>query len=637
MVQEQVEVLLIEDNPADADLVRGHLSAVAHTQFNLQWVELLAEGLQKIECGGIDVVLLDLGLPDSEGLDTFQAIHATSPRLPIIVLTGRDDEELALEAARRGAQDYLAKGQLDGGLLSRSIRYSIERKRAEEALRESEERFRELADMLPQMVFEIDENGAIAFLNQASFVTMGYTPDDITTDPMAVLGTLAPEDQERARANIAGASSKQSQGGTEYTAVRKDGTTLPVLVFTSPIVQDGKPAGLRGIAIDITERKRAEEALRQSEDKFRSLAEQSPNMIFINQNGSVVYVNETCERIMGYGREEVCSPDFDFMCLIAPECRDLVMANFRRHIKGEEVAPYEYTLLTKDGHRIEAILTTALMQIEGGTAIFGTATNITDRKRAEEDRRRMEEQRHLAGRLMAVGQLAAGVAHELNNPLAAVQGFAQLVADRKDLEESVRSDIEVIYNEAKRATKITANLLSFARKHQPEKALISINDVIEKSVELHAYRMRVNNIELVVELEPDLPVTMADFHQLQQVFVNILTNGEQAMTDVHGKGTFRVESQCAGDTIRVVLADDGPGIPEEDLERIFEPFYTTKEEGRGTGLGLDICHGIVEQHGGTLQVRSKLGEGTTFTLELPIISADDVMVEQAESVQGEQS
>ncbi len=431
MVPRQVEVLLIEDNPADAGLVRGHLSAVPHTQFNLQWVELLAEGLQAIERGGIDVVLLDLGLPDSEGLDTFQTVHAASPQLPVIVLTGLDDEVLALEAARIGAQDYLAKGQLDSGLLSRSIRYSIERKGAEEALRESEERFRELADMLPQMVFEIDENGVIAFLNQASFLTMGYTRDDITDDPMAVLGTLAPVDQDRANTNMVRALDGQSLDGVEYTAVRKDGSTLPVLVFTSPIVKDGKPAGLRGIAIDITERKRAEdalqlqeqyyrsliensadaitvlnadgsvryvspsarsitgldpqkgieenpfgsvhpddiakatdsfeklmqdpgtivrtvtrsqhadgswlfiestaqnllhnpavagivvnsrditerkraeEALKESEDKFRSLAEQSPNMIFMNQNGKVVYVNAECERRMGYGREEI--------------------------------------------------------------------------------------------------------------------------------------------------------------------------------------------------------------------------------------------------------------------------------------------------------------------------------------------
>jgi len=244
--------------------------------------------------------------------------------------------------------------------------------------------------------------------------------------------------------------------------------------------------------------------------------------------------------------------------------------------------------------------------------------DVTERKRVEREKRTVEEQLQLAGRLAAVGELAAGVAHELNNPLSAVQAFAQFLAQKENLDDSIRGDIETIYREAQRATKITGNLLSFARRNKPEQSLISMNEVLERSLELHGYRMRVNNIEVVKELDEQLPAAMADFHQMQQVFVNIINNAEQAMTEAHGKGTLTVRTEVADEMIRVSFIDDGPGIMDEDLKRIFDPFFTTKEVGRGTGLGLSICYGIVESHGGYLRAESGLGEGATFIVALPI-------------------
>lgn len=234
----------------------------------------------------------------------------------------------------------------------------------------------------------------------------------------------------------------------------------------------------------------------------------------------------------------------------------------------------------------------------------------------------MEQQLQLAGRLAAVGELAAGVAHELNNPLAAVQAYAQFLASREDLNESMKNDVETIYKEAQRATRITTNLLSFARRHTPEKRLVSINEAIEKSLELHSYRMRVNNIEVVAELSPDLPTTIGDFHQLQQIFVNIINNAEQAMTEAHGKGKLYVTTREVGEMIQITFSDDGPGISDEYMNRIFDPFFTTKEEGKGTGLGLGICLKIAKEHGGNLHAFSEPGNGATFVVEIPIVSGD---------------
>jgi len=196
--------------------------------------------------------------------------------------------------------------------------------------------------------------------------------------------------------------------------------------------------------------------------------------------------------------------------------------------------------------------------------------------------------------------------------------FAEFLAAREDLDETTKSDVDTIYKEAQRASRITSNLLSFARKHNPEKSLISINEVIEKSLELHLYRMKVNNIEVVTDFDPDLPITMVDSHQMQQVFVNIITNAEQVMKEAHGLGEIRIKTQKVGKSIRIVFSDNGPGIPPEIQSRLFDPFFTTKAPGKGTGLGLDISYNIVvHKHRGEIKVTSKPGK-TCFEIWLPI-------------------
>ncbi len=217
-------------------------------------------------------------------------------------------------------------------------------------------------------------------------------------------------------------------------------------------------------------------------------------------------------------------------------------------------------------------------------------------------------------------ELAARIGYELNHPLAGVTAYTQLLMARGLVDETTNSCLEAIYKEAQRATRVIDNLLSFARGHKPEKSLISINEVVEKNLELHAYRMSINNIKIVTELDPDLPKTMADFHQMQRVFVNITTNAEQAMTEAHGKGKLVIRTQTAGEMIQIAFTDDGPGISEDNLKTIFDPFFTTKDVGMGTGLGLSICCGIVQGHGGHLYAESKLGKGTTFVVGIPIVS-----------------
>jgi signal transduction histidine kinase/ActR/RegA family two-component response regulator len=223
-----------------------------------------------------------------------------------------------------------------------------------------------------------------------------------------------------------------------------------------------------------------------------------------------------------------------------------------------------------------------------------------------------------AGKLSALGQLVAGVAHEINNPLAGVVGYTQLLMQHR-LPAGVRRRLETIAAEAQRMTVIVRNLLIFARRHAPEKTLLGLNGIVEKTLELKAYQFRVNQITIIKDLAPDLPITLLDFNQIQQVLINLLINAQQAIREAGRGGTIRLATRAVDDRIELRVTDDGPGIPAEIGERIFEPFFTTKKEDKGTGLGLSLCYGIMQEHGGTIRVESPSGEGATFILSFPVV------------------
>jgi signal transduction histidine kinase len=220
-------------------------------------------------------------------------------------------------------------------------------------------------------------------------------------------------------------------------------------------------------------------------------------------------------------------------------------------------------------------------------------------------------------KMALMGQVVAGFAHELNNPLTIVIGNVQMMQLR-DHSEKNREALARVKDGAERASKIVRNLLTYARQERPERKPADVNAILRKTLDLRTYELKINNIELRTELDADLPKTMADPHQLQQVFLNLIVNAEHAMIDAHGKGTLTLKSALVANRIRITISDNGPGIPKERLHRIFEPFFTTKPVGKGTGLGLSICQGIVLEHGGKIEVDSALGFGTSFVVELPI-------------------
>jgi len=230
-----------------------------------------------------------------------------------------------------------------------------------------------------------------------------------------------------------------------------------------------------------------------------------------------------------------------------------------------------------------------------------------------------QEQLIQSEKLASIGQLAAGVAHELNNPISVMLGFAQAILRKMPEDDPLRKPLSTIEREGLRCKAIIQNLLDFARRNKPALQPVDVNQVLEAACVLIEHQMSLDNIVVTKGYAPDLPRVLADPNQLQQVFVNIIQNAYQAMPE---GGTLRLVTRSLGDEVQIIFADTGIGIPPENIKRIFDPFFTTKEVGQGTGLGLSVSYGIVEQHGGTIEVESQVGEGTTFIIKLPVMQEE---------------
>lgn len=373
---------------------------------------------------------------------------------------------------------------------------------------------------------------------------------------------------------------------------------------------------------------KSRQELEKSEERYRLLAENVRDVIwstdmdlrFTYVSPSIKYLGDrTAEKVMSMSLEQ----------LLSPTSQELAMKAFAEELAMVKTTPpdsprsrtLEVEFLRRDGSVLWAELKMNFMRDAAGqpVGILGVMRDISERKIAEEERREFEQKAQLASRLASVGELAAGVAHEINNPLTGVIGYAELLM-QEDVPERIKKDLEVIHSGAKRVADVVKGLLKFARQAKPERTLVNINEIIEVTLRLRAYELETSNIKVTTKLDPDLPLTIADPGQLQQVFLNLLINSETEMRSAHGKGKLVVKTEAIDSKIRISFKDDGPGITKANLERIFEPFFTTREVGKGTGLGLSICHGIVTDHGGRISVESRLGAGATFIVELPVIA-----------------
>lgn len=383
------------------------------------------------------------------------------------------------------------------------------------------------------------------------------------------------------------------------------------------------------------------DALRDSEHKFRTIFERANDeIVYLDKQGTILDVNKKIEEMLGYKPEEVIGRNFaDIGTMMTDDDRSSMdRAIGRATVKPGAQGMYELELHHKDGNPVYVEANVTTVERDGKLEkILAVVRDITERKQIEEEKAQAydrleaalrdletsQEQLLQSAKLAAIGELVAGVAHDLANPLTSILLHSELL--REENNGNVHESAQAITRHAERAVGIIDNLLGFARKHGPQKSAISVNDIVRSTVELRNYELRKAKIRTNLDLDPDLPTTMADANQLQQVFFNLMGNAEQAMHEAHGQGHLTIRTNRKTDnTIQVQFEDDGPGMPQEVMERIFEPFFTTKENGKGTGLGLSICKGIVDRHSGRIHVESTLGQGTTFTIEIPITAEENI-------------
>jgi len=411
-------------------------------------------------------------------------------------------------------------------------------------------------------------------------------------------------------------------GETSQGELSGGGMRMPGTFFISAYPRrtaDGDLVGVVSVWRDVTEERETEARARRLEELNRLIVENAGDLIYAHDlEGNFLFTNPRAQALIGYTTEE--ATQLNIRDLVAPEHLERELG-YMQAPRGTVVPPHEVTLIAKNGDHVSVEVSASPLVEQGWVVgVVGVARDLREIRRLE---RRLLQ----AEKLSSLGQLVAGVAHELNNPLTAVIGYTQLL-QRTEVDERTKETLQRVNVQAQRAAHIVRNLLTFARQQEPFKESLDMNEVIEETLNLVSYEWRTQNIEIVSHLSPGLPWIVADRQQLQQIFLNLFQNAQQAMSAAHGRGMLAVRTYLvnwhgtrerpAGHYLHVEVQDDGPGMSADTLSHAFDPFFTTKEVGQGTGLGLSICYGIVQEQGGYIWAESELGRGSLFHLAWPV-------------------
>ena len=497
----------------------------------------------------------------------------------------------------------------------------IEREQAEKALRESEERFRELAELLPETIFEIDVNGNLTFLNHSALIHFKYTRQDFNQG-INGFDMFVPEDRQRAMEAAQKILQGEQIGLVEYTALRSDGSTFPVMLNAAAITHEDKAIGLRGIAIDISERVHSEKALRESESKFRSLFNLSPQAIALTEleTGKLADVNNMFCDLTQYSREEIIGKTTTEVGFYSNNDR----ARFIKDLETSgEVNGLEMDFKAKDGGILNTLMFARVIRISGLSFILTIFLNMTEQKM-------LQAQLQQAQKMEAIGTLAGGIAHDFNNILYSIIGYTELALDDTEKGTQLHDNLQELLVAAHRAGDLVKQILTFSRKADRKLKPLKIQLVVREALKLIRSSLP-STIEINQNISNTCGLVMADATQIHQVAMNLLTNAYHAMEHEGGKlgvtlkevdldvDDLKDPAMLAGSYVCLTVEDTGAGIDEYVMDRIFEPYFSTKEKDKGTGLGLAMVHGIVKSYGGNIRVYSEPGKGTAFHVYLPVI------------------
>ena len=641
-----LRVLIVEDTPDDAELM---VLRLVQEGFQPDWrrVETEADYLAALETHP-DLVLADWSLPQFSGLRALKLMRERGLDTPFVIVSGSIGEEAAVDALRQGASDYVLKDR--PGRLGPAVRQALEekslreeRKRAEQALQVERDNLRAMMSSAPVALLVLDEREQVIDANPAAQSLFGRSlvelkrhrcgdflgcvdrhndPGGCGETPSCPACTL-----NVAIKDVLRGGERVHDRETEIVLETRMGNERCWLRFSiEPVTLDGQTRFIMALH-DITKRKRAKEALRQSEEQYRILVENASEAIFVAQDGKLRFVNGRSQEITGYTREELTSRAF--IEFVHPDDRELLMD---RHIKRQQgvdlPSRYSFRIVHATGETRWMELSAVRIEWAGRPATLNFMSDITERKLAEDEREKLQAQFLQAQKMESVGRLAGGVAHDFNNMLGIILGYAEMAMNQVDPAERLHDNLLEIRNAAQRSADLVRQLLAFARKQTIRPRVLDLNDTVTGMLKI-LQRLIGEDIQLVWKPGLDLWPVKMDPSQLDQVLANLSVNARDA---IDGVGTLTIETEnvvldesycqtsldCVpGEYVLLALSDSGAGMDAAVLEHLFEPFFTTKEVGKGTGLGLATVYGIVKQNNGVINVYSEPGLGTTVKIYLP--------------------
>ena len=655
-----MKILIVDDNEDNRVLQEIVLKAKGFT------VEVAEDGDQALQVAVRfcpDMIISDILMPVMDGFDLCRAVKADKQlcMIPFVFYsssyTGSKDKELAMAL---GASRYITKpiemeefvkiieeilkeredgkltisersklddgdlGRMHGKVLVNKLSEKvneleeeiIRRKQIEDALRESEEQFRSTFEHAGVGIVHVAPNGQCLRMNKLFCGILGHSEDEMFK---LTFQDITHSDELEIHSNLTNQllDGKIKTYAMEKRYLKKEGTTVWVNLTISLVRKsDGEPKYFICVVDDITEKKLAEQALLDSEEKFRTISASANDAIIMSDSDGIIsYWNHAAEMIFGYSADEATGKELHEV--IIPEKYSEVhlkgFGKFKDSRKGLLTGKTtEISAVRKDGTEFQIEISITAVKLKGKWCAIGIMRDITKRLRSE-------EQLRISYKMASLGRLTSGVFHELLNPVNIISSHVQLLLMEAEKGTKAEEDLESIQEEINRIVKISDGLLRFARRGAVGSQKIELNDLLERTISIVEPDMKLEQVKFDRKFADSLPLITANSDQLRQVFLNLITNAKDAMPE-GGTITVSTENITGGEVpfVRIKTTDTGCGIDKGKIEFVFDPFFTTKEEGKGTGLGLSVSYGIIKNHGGTMSVKSEVGKGTTFTIDLQI-------------------
>jgi len=618
-------ILVVDDDEGTGENLEELLK---YRGFNAHHVVSGSDALDELKKERSYTILLsDIVMPEIDGLELMRRAKNEYPYLCIVAMTGYTEKHQYIDVLNAGATDFINKPFGPDELEVKIRRGIIERER--------KERYRSLIANVPVSLYRYtpDPHGRFLMANPALAKMFGYDSAEELLRVNASDLYADPRDLEAFSNKLLFRGRVESE---ELRLKKKDGTSIWGAVTVSVIKNtSGQIRYFDGMIEDISARKQAEEKLRDSEEKLRTIFENSNDIIvWVDESGKIINVNSKIEDMVGYKKAEVIGKDFTEFPIFSPETMQNVIREVGLAFKSGNTKLLELEMNRKDGGSVPVEVSAKMIQgADGRLSILAAVRDIAVRKQAEEGKTRLESQLQQARKMEAIGTLAGGVAHDLNNILSGIVGYPDLLLMQLPEDSPLRKPIVTMKETGKKAATIVRDMLTLARIGVADFEVISLNAVISEylgSPEYKKLKSYYPGVEVECGLETDLMNILGSPAHLSKTIMNLVSNAAEAITE-KGKITISSENRYIdrpisgyenveeGDYIVFTVSDTGAGISPEDIKRVFEPFYTKKKMGRsGTGLGMAVVWGTIKDHNGYIDVQSTVEKGTTFTLYFPM-------------------